>query len=83
MVADASTISPSESRKIGEALKAKRVDFLDAPCTGSTPGAEGGTLTFMIGGDSGGFRESEALPRPHGQDNFTSAAAREWDCRPS
>ena len=25
--------------------------FLDAPCTGSKPGAEGGTLTFMIGGD--------------------------------
>jgi 3-hydroxyisobutyrate dehydrogenase-like beta-hydroxyacid dehydrogenase len=51
VVADASTISPSESRKIGKALKAKGVDHLDAPCTGSTPGAEGGTLTFMIGGD--------------------------------
>ena len=51
VVADASTISPSESRAIGEALKAKGAEFLDAPCTGSTPGAEGGTLTFMIGGD--------------------------------
>ncbi len=49
VVADASTISPSESRRIGEALQAKGVDFLDAPCTGSTPGAEGGTLTFMVG----------------------------------
>src|SRR5271169_3736630 len=45
LVADASTISPSQSRRIGEAFKAKGVDFLDAPCTGSTPGAEGGTLT--------------------------------------
>ncbi len=51
VVADASTISPSESRKIGQALAAKGVDFLDAPCTGSKPGAEGGTLTFMIGGE--------------------------------
>ncbi len=51
VVADASTISPSESRKIGQALAAKGIDFLDAPCTGSKPGAEGGTLTFMIGGD--------------------------------
>ena len=50
VVADASTISPSESRKIGQALAAKGVDYLDAPCTGSKPGAEGGTLTFMIGG---------------------------------
>jgi len=49
-VADASTVSPSESRKIGQALAAKGIDFLDAPCTGSKPGAEGGTLTFMIGG---------------------------------
>jgi len=51
VVADASTISPKRSREIGKALKAKGVDFLDAPCTGSTPGAEGGTLTFMVGGD--------------------------------
>jgi 3-hydroxyisobutyrate dehydrogenase-like beta-hydroxyacid dehydrogenase len=50
VVADASTVSPSESRKIGQALAAKGIDFLDAPCTGSKPGAEGGTLTFMIGG---------------------------------
>src|SRR5580700_7443098 len=55
VVADASTISPSESRKIGQALAAKGVDFLDAPCTGSKPGAEGGTLTFMIGGEHAVF----------------------------
>lgn len=59
VIADASTISPVESRKIGEALKAKGVDFLDAPCTGSTPGAEGGTLTFMVGGDEGVFERTK------------------------
>ena len=52
VVADASTIAPTVSRQIGQALAAKGVDFLDAPCTGSKAGAEGGTLTFMIGGDS-------------------------------
>jgi 3-hydroxyisobutyrate dehydrogenase-like beta-hydroxyacid dehydrogenase len=50
VVADASTIAPTASRQIGQALAAKGVDFLDAPCTGSKAGAEGGTLTFMIGG---------------------------------
>jgi 3-hydroxyisobutyrate dehydrogenase len=50
VVVDASTVSPSESRAIGQALAAKGIDFLDAPCTGSKSGAEGGTLTFMIGG---------------------------------
>lgn len=52
IVADASTISPTASRQIGQALAARGVDFLDAPCTGSKAGAEGGTLTFMIGGDA-------------------------------
>jgi 3-hydroxyisobutyrate dehydrogenase/2-hydroxy-3-oxopropionate reductase len=49
-IADCSTISPTLSRQIGAAFLAKGADFLDAPCTGSTPGAEQGTLTFMIGG---------------------------------
>jgi len=51
IVADASTISPSGSRRIGEALAKKGVTYLDIPCTGSTPGANAGTLTFMVGGD--------------------------------
>lgn len=51
VIVDASTISPEESRKIGQALAKKGIHYLDAPCTGSTPGANAGTLTFMIGGD--------------------------------
>jgi 3-hydroxyisobutyrate dehydrogenase-like beta-hydroxyacid dehydrogenase len=51
VVADCSTIAPEASRAIGQKLAAKKMDFLDAPCTGSTPGANGGTLTFMVGGD--------------------------------
>jgi 3-hydroxyisobutyrate dehydrogenase-like beta-hydroxyacid dehydrogenase len=51
VVVDASTISPSASRGIGEELAANGVDFLGAPCTGSTPGANNATLTFMVGGD--------------------------------
>jgi 3-hydroxyisobutyrate dehydrogenase-like beta-hydroxyacid dehydrogenase len=51
VVADASTIAPSASRAIGKKLASKNIHYLDAPCTGSTPGATGGTLTFMVGGD--------------------------------
>jgi len=51
IVADCSTISPAVSREIGRAFAAEGADFLDSPCTGSTPGAEKATLTFMIGGD--------------------------------
>lgn len=67
VIADASTVSPSESREIGAALKAKGVDFLDAPCTGSTPGAEGGTLTFMVGGDQAVFDKTKPFFEPMGK----------------
>jgi 3-hydroxyisobutyrate dehydrogenase-like beta-hydroxyacid dehydrogenase len=67
IIADASTISPSESRSIGQALAAKGIDFLDAPCTGSTPGAEGGTLTFMIGGSQEVFEKTKPFFEPMGK----------------
>src|SRR5215469_10178275 len=66
VVVDASTIGPSESRAIGEALRAKGIDFLDAPCTGSTPGANGGTLTFMIGGSQAVFERIKPYLEPMG-----------------
>ena len=48
---DCSTISPATSKQIGVAFTAKGAHFLESPVTGSKPGAEKGTLTFMIGGD--------------------------------
>jgi 3-hydroxyisobutyrate dehydrogenase/2-hydroxy-3-oxopropionate reductase len=57
VVVDASTISPSASVRIGEELAKSGIDFLGAPCTGSTPGATNGTLTFMIGGDKDVFEK--------------------------
>jgi len=59
VVADASTISPAASREIGRKLSAKGIHFLDAPCTGSTPGAISGALTFMIGGDRDVFEKTK------------------------
>jgi 3-hydroxyisobutyrate dehydrogenase-like beta-hydroxyacid dehydrogenase len=67
VVVDCSTIAVSQSRHIGGALKAKGVDFLDAPVTGSTPGAEGGNLTFMIGGDETVFSRIRPLLDPLGK----------------
>jgi 3-hydroxyisobutyrate dehydrogenase-like beta-hydroxyacid dehydrogenase len=67
VVVDCSTIAVAESRQIGAALKAKGVDFLDAPVTGSTPGAESGNLTFMIGGDEVVFNRIRPLLDPMGK----------------
>ena len=55
VTADCSTVSPAESQAMGAAFLEKGAHFLDAPCTGSKAGAEGGTLTFMVGGDQGAF----------------------------
>jgi 3-hydroxyisobutyrate dehydrogenase/2-hydroxy-3-oxopropionate reductase len=55
VIVDASTVSPASSVAIGQKLSEKGIHFLGAPCTGSKPGAEGGTLTFMIGGDQSVF----------------------------
>jgi len=58
IVADCSTISPEVSREIGAVFTAKGAHFLDAPCTGSKPGAEKATLTFMIGGEQAVFERA-------------------------
>ncbi|HYL45431.1 MAG TPA: NAD(P)-dependent oxidoreductase [Candidatus Limnocylindrales bacterium] len=47
---DSSTISPELARRIATACAERGVDFLDAPVTGGTWGAEEGKLVFMIGG---------------------------------
>src|SRR6202161_3624439 len=51
IIVDASTVSPASSRRTHEELAKAGIDFLGAPCTGSTPGAINATLTFMVGGD--------------------------------
>src|SRR5260370_9760168 len=66
-IADASTVSPSESRKIGAALAKKGIHYLDIPFTGSKPGAEGGTLTFMIAGDAKVFEQIKPYMEPMGK----------------
>jgi 3-hydroxyisobutyrate dehydrogenase-like beta-hydroxyacid dehydrogenase len=59
VVSDCSTIAPEVSREISAAFAAKGAHFLDAPCTGSRPGAEQGTLTFMVGGDQVAFEHAK------------------------
>jgi len=51
IIADSSTISPSSTVKFAERVRARGVDYVDAPMTGSKVGAANGTLIFMVGGD--------------------------------
>ena len=67
VIVDASTVAPSASREMAEKLAAKGIRFLDAPCTGSKPGAESGNLTFMIGGDKDVFESVKPYFEPMGK----------------
>jgi 3-hydroxyisobutyrate dehydrogenase-like beta-hydroxyacid dehydrogenase len=67
LIVDCSTISPRASREIAAKLAEKRIRFLDAPCTGSKPGAEAGTLTFMVGGERAVFEQARPLLEAMGQ----------------
>jgi 3-hydroxyisobutyrate dehydrogenase-like beta-hydroxyacid dehydrogenase len=58
---DSSTISPSDTRRIGAALAQRDVALLDAPVTGSSPRAEDGTLTIMAGGRAQDFARAKPL----------------------
>ncbi len=51
IIADSSTISPSATLRFAERVKARGVDYVDAPMTGSKIAAAGGSLIFMVGGD--------------------------------
>src|SRR5208283_6093176 len=51
IIADSSTISYSATLRFAERVKARGVDYVDAPMTGSKIAAEGGSLIFMVGGD--------------------------------
>jgi 3-hydroxyisobutyrate dehydrogenase-like beta-hydroxyacid dehydrogenase len=58
---DMSTIGPVDARRIGAALGERDVAMLDAPVTGSSPRAEDGTLTIMVGGPHEQFLRVRAL----------------------
>ena len=49
---------PEAAKRIAEKLKAQNIDFLDAPVSGQTIGAENATLTVMVGGDVAAFERA-------------------------
>lgn len=57
---DMSTIAPLVARKLFETMQEKGVEALDAPVSGGQVGAEGATLSIMVGGNAAAF--TRALP---------------------
>jgi len=61
VVIDMSTISPQVTQKIAARLREKGAYMLDAPVSGGEQGAIDGTLSIMVGGDSGIFERCRPI----------------------
>jgi len=56
-VIDMSSVNPVITKKYAEILKEKNINYLDAPVSGGTIGAEEASLAIMVGGDEKTFKE--------------------------
>ncbi len=58
---DCSTIDVDTARKITDTAVAASYDMVDAPVSGGIAAANGGTLTFMVGGTDTAFARAEPI----------------------
>jgi 2-hydroxy-3-oxopropionate reductase len=56
-VIDMSSVNPVITKKYAKILKEKNINYLDAPVSGGTIGAEEASLAIMVGGDEETFKE--------------------------
>ena len=56
-VIDMSSVNPVVTKKYAEILKEKNINYLDAPVSGGTIGAEEASLAIMVGGNEKTFKE--------------------------
>ena len=61
LLIDSSTIDIDSARSVHTAAEKAGFDFLDAPVSGGTGGAEAGTLTFMCGGSDKAFTRAQPI----------------------
>lgn len=61
LVIDMSSIQPGQARQHASQVKNLGGDYLDAPVSGGTRGAESGTLSIMAGGEEAAFDRARAV----------------------
>jgi len=74
LLIDCSTISPNVAQTVAAAAKAKGFVMIDAPVSGGTAGAQAGTLTFMVGGDTDAVECARSLLEKMGKNIFHAGA---------
>jgi len=61
LLLDCSTIDVDTAKRVAEAAAAKGLVAVDAPVSGGIAAANGGTLTFMVGGSTEAFGRAEPI----------------------
>ncbi|AGH50276.1 3-hydroxyisobutyrate dehydrogenase [Sphingomonas sp. MM-1] len=61
LLLDCSTIDVASARAVGAAAQAKGLAMVDAPVSGGIAAANGGTLTFMVGGSVEHFGRAQPI----------------------
>ncbi|MCZ8173498.1 MAG: 3-hydroxyisobutyrate dehydrogenase [Brevundimonas sp.] len=67
LLLDCSTIDVDTARKVASAAEAAGYAMVDAPVSGGIAAANGGTLTFMVGGTAEAFARAEPIPAAMGK----------------
>lgn len=67
VLVDCTSGDPATSRSIAAQLAERGVDFIDAPVSGGTIGAEKGTLTVMVGGNANVLERVRPVLQTFGQ----------------
>lgn len=74
LLIDCSTISPKAAQAVAAEAKVKGFVMIDAPVSGGTAGAQAGTLTFMVGGDTSAVECARPLLEKMGKNIFHAGA---------
>ena len=61
LLIDSSTIDVETARNVAASAEAKGILMVDAPVSGGVGGAQGGTLTFMVGGSDEAFEMAKPV----------------------
>ena len=75
LIIDSSTIAPESTRKVADAAKARGLSMIDAPVSGGVAGAQGGTLTFIVGGSDTALAQARPLLEAMGKNIFHAGDA--------
>lgn len=75
LLIDSSTIDVATSRKVAALAADKGLAMVDAPVSGGVGGAEGGTLTFMVGGETDAFSRAKPILENMGKNIFHAGGA--------